>query len=245
LFAIERDTMAENGSSAAAGRGGAPKLSRFSLRDQAVHALRTMIVSGSMPGGVRINEAELAATLGISRGPLREAIQRVGAEGLIEFRRNRGAFVREIAVEDIQDMYEARTVIEGLAARRAARWATDAQIAELSTQVEEVDTFLRLNPTTAYPADSDFHLRILELAHNSYLQRTGTDLHVQLRIARLRSGSSPERAREALDEHRSILSSIAARDQDAAGEAMARHLRCSLARLQGEPNPPASARGVG
>jgi DNA-binding GntR family transcriptional regulator len=237
--------MTENGSIAAPGFNGAHKLSRISLRDQAVHALRTMIVSGAMAGGERINEAELAATLGISRGPLREAIQRVGAEGLIEFRRNRGAFVREIALEDIEDMYEARVIIEGMAARRAARWASEDQIAELSRQIDEVDTFLRLNPGTAYPADSDFHLRILELAHNSYLERAGNDLHVQLRIARLRSGSSPARAREALDEHRAVLSNIAARSEVAAGEAMARHLRCSLARLQGEPNPPATNCGVG
>jgi DNA-binding GntR family transcriptional regulator len=236
--------MAENGSVSAPGSNGAHKLSRISLRDQAVHALRTLIVSGTMAGGERINEAELAATLGISRGPLREAIQRVGAEGLIEFRRNRGAFVREIAFEDIEDMYEARAIIEGMAARLAARCASEDQIAELSRQIDEVDTVLRLNPGTAYPADSDFHLRILELAHNSYLERTGNDLHVQLRIVRLRSGSSPARAREALDEHRAILSNIAARNEIAAGQAMARHLRCSLARLQGEPNPPASASGV-
>src|SRR5882757_1350178 len=112
------------------------KLSRHSLRDQTVEVLREAIIRGEIRPGSRINEAELADKLGISRGPLREAIQRVGAEGLIEFQRNRGAFVRELGLEDIQDMYEARTVIEGLAARRAARWATDAQIAELSTQVE-------------------------------------------------------------------------------------------------------------
>jgi DNA-binding GntR family transcriptional regulator len=237
--------MAENGSIAAPEPSRARKLSRISLRDQAVHALRTMIVNGAMAGGERINEAELAATLGISRGPLREAIQRVGAEGLIEFRRNRGAFVREIALEDIEDMYEARVIIESMAARRAARWASEDQIAELKGQIDEVDTFLRLSPGTAYPPESDFHLRILELSHNSYLQRAGSDLHVQLRIARLRSGSSPARAREALDEHREILSNIAARSEVAAGEAMARHLRCSLARLQGEPNPPATNCGVG
>jgi DNA-binding GntR family transcriptional regulator len=109
--------MAENGSIAAPEPSRARKLSRISLRDQAVHALRTMIVNGAMAGGERINEAELAATLGISRGPLREAIQRVGAEGLIEFQRNRGAFVREIALEDIEDMYEARVIIESMAAR--------------------------------------------------------------------------------------------------------------------------------
>ena len=110
------------------------KLSRVSLRDEAVQALRTMIVDGTLAAGTRINEAELAATLGISRGPLREAIQRVGAEGLIQFRRNRGAFVRELALGDIRDMYEARLVIEGMAARWAARHATESQIVALRQQ---------------------------------------------------------------------------------------------------------------
>jgi DNA-binding GntR family transcriptional regulator len=211
----------------------AQKLSRISLRDQAAGALRDMIVSGAIPGGARINEVELAATLGISRGPLREAIQRIGAEGLIEFRRNRGAFVREIADEEVHDMYEVRAIFEVIAARRAARLATDSQIAELREQIENVDAFLRSQGGSAYPAESDFHMRILDFSANPYLQRAATDLYCQLRIARLRSGSSPARAREALDEHRAILVGIAARDQEAAGNAMALHLRSSLARQHG------------
>ena len=95
---------------------------------------------GALEPGSRLSEQGLAASLGVSRGPLREAIQRVGAEGLIEFQRNRGAFVREIALEDIEDMYEARVIIESMAARRAARWASEDQIAELSSQIDGVDT---------------------------------------------------------------------------------------------------------
>ena len=219
---------------------GSHKLSRVSLRDQAVHVLRTRIVNGAMAAGTRINEAELAAALGISRGPLREAIQRVGAEGLIEFRRNRGAFVREIAIEDIHDMFEARLLIEVTAARLAATRASEDQITELSEEINSIDTLLRRNAATAYPAESDFHARILELAGNSFLERAGTELQVQLRIARLRSGNSPTRAREAVDEHRAIVASLAARDERSAGEAMARHLQCALARLQGSPLPPVS-----
>src|SRR3954469_22408776 len=135
--------MTENGSIATPGPNGAHKLSRISLRDQAVHALRTMIVSGAMAGGERINEAELAAPLGISRGPLREAIQRVGAEGLIEFQRNRGAFVRELSLDDVRLIYEVRLALEGAAAQRIAREASNSEIANLRRQLAEAEGVIR------------------------------------------------------------------------------------------------------
>src|SRR5580658_5969207 len=106
-------------------------LNRVPLRDQAVEVLRDMVVSGTLGSGDRINEAEVAARLGISRGPLREAIQRLGAEGFIEFRQNRGAFVRTITLDDVRHMYEVREAIEVKAAHLAATRATPEGIAQL------------------------------------------------------------------------------------------------------------------
>lgn len=220
--------MAASGSAVAASTG---MLARVPLRDQAVEVLRDLIVRGVLVSGTRINEVELAASLGISRGPLREAIQRLSAEGLIDSQQNRGAFIREITLEDVRHMYELRQVLEVTAAKFAAARATESDIAELEQQIEEVDRLLQDDSTTAYPADSDFHLRVLQLAKNPYLERSGGELQAQLRIARLRAGGSPERARDALDEHRAILAAIAARDVRAAGKAMTLHLRNSLSRF--------------
>src|SRR5882757_1316895 len=163
------------------------KLSRHSLRDQTVEVLREAIIRGEIRPGSRINEAELADKLGISRGPLREAIQRVGAEGLIEFQRNRGAFVRELGLDDVRLIYDARQALEGAAAERIAREASNTEIANLRRHLTEADAVLRSRdgttgdvgtPSMLQTAQS-FHVMILQMCGNPYLQRYGIDLHVQ------------------------------------------------------------------
>jgi DNA-binding GntR family transcriptional regulator len=203
-------------------------LNRTSLRDQTVIVLREMVVDGVLAPGDRINEVELAAQLGISRGPLREAIQRLAAEDLLEFRQNRGVFVRTVTLDDVRQMYEVRLVIEVRAAMLAATKATPEEIARLQDLVTAAEEVLQLNSSGPYPSDLDLHMLILELSNNSYLQRIGSDLEMQLQIARMKSGSFHERAREALMEHQLIIAAIANRDVEAAAQAMADHLQKSL-----------------
>jgi DNA-binding GntR family transcriptional regulator len=206
-------------------------LTRVPLRDQAVESLRDMIITGVLVGGERINEVELAAHLGISRGPLREALQRLGAEGFIEFQQNRGGFVRTITVDDLRHLYEFRELIEVKAATLAASRATEADIARLQDLLNAVDDVLRNDTTGAYPTEFDLHDLVLTLCGNPYVQQAGLDLQNQVRLARTKSGSSPERARQALTEHHRIIDAIADRDGDRAARAMADHLRNSLSHL--------------
>jgi DNA-binding GntR family transcriptional regulator len=224
--------------------GPARLLNRVPLRDQAVEVLREMVVSGALGAGDRINEAELAAQLGISRGPLREAIQRLGAEGFVDFRQNRGAFVRTISLSDVRHMYELREIIEVAAARFAAARATDDGIAQLRDLLDAAGGALRTGTTGAYPAGFDFHELVLSLCGNPYLQHAGLDLQNQVRLARIKSGSSPERARQALAEHQLIMSAIADRDADRTAEAMAGHLRNSLSQLIGAQDVPSAGIGA-
>jgi len=210
-------------------------LNRVPLRDQAAEVLRNMVVSGVLSSGDRINEAELASRLGISRGPLREAIQRLGAEGFIEFHQNRGAFVRSFNLDDLRQMYEAREVIEVKAAQLAAARATEDGITRLQDLLTSVNAVLRTDTTGAYPVEFDLHELVLDLSGNPYLQRAGIDLQNQVRLARIKSGSAPDRAREALTEHQDIITAIAARDPKRAGKAMTNHIQNSLKHLHGTP----------
>lgn len=202
-----------------------------SLREQAADALRELIVRGDLAAGDRVNEVEVSSSLGISRGPLREALQRLVAEGLIEFRPNRGAFVRSFTLDTVKQLYEVREAIESKAAMLAAQRASEAEIRQLNALLTETDTVLGANPATAYPATLDLHQLVLELSGNEYLHRCGTDLQLQVRLARLTSGRSPQRARQALAEHGVIIEAIAARDPHAAGAAMTAHLSESLVNL--------------
>jgi DNA-binding GntR family transcriptional regulator len=207
-------------------------LNRVPLRDQIVEVLRDMVVSGALSPGERINEAELAARLGISRGPLREAIQRLGAQGFMEFRQNRGAFVRTITLDQARQMYEVRELIEVKAAMLAAVRATDAAVARLLGLLKTVDDSLRNDTTGAYPTEFDLHELVLDLSGNPYLQRVGIELQNQVRLARIKSGRDPERARQALTEHHLIISAIASRDADGAAQAISEHLHNSLVSLE-------------
>jgi DNA-binding GntR family transcriptional regulator len=207
-------------------------LNRVPLRDQIVEVLRDMVVSGALSPGERINEAELAARLGISRGPLREAIQRLGAQGFMEFRQNRGAFVPTITLDQARQMYEVRELIEVKAAMLAAVRATDAAVARLLGLLKTVDDSLRNDTTGAYPTEFDLHELVLDLSGNPYLQRVGIELQNQVRLARIKSGRDPERARQALTEHHLIISAIASRDADGAAQAISEHLHNSLVSLE-------------
>lgn len=199
-------------------------LNRVPLRDQVFDVLRDMIVSGKLGGGDRLNEADLASMLGISRGPLREAIQRLGAEGFVEFIQNRGAFVRTISADDVGHMFEVRELIEVAAARMAASRVSDDDRERLDALLRAVEAELEDKADAAYPIEPDLHELVLELSGNPYLQRTGGDLQNQVRLARIKSGSSPSRAREALAEHRAIIAAVVAGDGDAAAAAMRGHL---------------------
>jgi DNA-binding GntR family transcriptional regulator len=206
-----------------------PRVASSNYRDQAVTILREQLLEGRYEPGSRLNEVEVAEAMGISRGPLREALQRLVAEGLVVVVPNRGAFVRSFSPLELQQMYEFREIVESGAARLAARRASDADVAALRTMLQGTAKVLRTTGARAYPESPDFHRVILELSGNPTLLRAGTDLQTQVRIARQSSGRQPGRAQAAFDEHVAIVDAIEQNDPDAAGDAMTRHLANSLA----------------
>jgi DNA-binding GntR family transcriptional regulator len=216
--------------------GTTTRVAHSNIRDQAVGILRDQILDGTYEPGSRLNEVEVAEAMGMSRGPLREALQRLVAEGLVDLVPHRGAFVRSFSPVELQQMYEFREIVESGAARLAATRATDDDVAALRAMLHETDQLLGITSDVAYPATPDFHRRILELSGNPALLRAGTELQTQVRIARQSSGRKPGRARAAYDEHGEIVSAIERRDAEAAAVAMSRHLARSLANIATRPN---------
>ena len=109
-----------------------------SLRDQVYDRLRAAILSGDLAPGAPIIEAEIAATLGASRTPVREALRRLETEGMLEPRGNRGSVVRELHLDEVVCIFEIREALETLAARRAARRMDERNYAELERLVERM-----------------------------------------------------------------------------------------------------------
>ncbi|MFE9959280.1 GntR family transcriptional regulator [Micromonospora sp. NPDC005299] len=200
--------------------------STFSQRTESV--LRDMILDGELKPGERLNEVILAASLGISRGPLREAIQRLASEGLLTVISHRGAFVRTFERAEVAELYELRAALELHAVRLLCQRATDDDLAGLAAMLDETENRLSGSADPAYPPELDFHLQLVRLVGNPALLAAALEAQRQISLARTMSAHRPTRARAAIVEHTDILDALRARDQELATRLMAEHLHHSM-----------------
>lgn len=220
-----------------------------SLVDIVAERLEGAIIEGRLEPGAKLSEQGLAASLGVSRGPLREAIRRLEGRKLLERTPNIGVRVARLSLADLVHILEVREALEGMAAGLAARHMGDAEIAALRKLVEGHARQKGLREGTGYyqeAKDEDFHVRIAEGSGNARLvQMLCGDLYYLLRVYRYRSSTKPGRARDALGEHTAIVEAIASRDPQAAEAAMRAHLRNARANLEtqlaGESSAPVVA----
>lgn len=190
---------------------------------RAVEMLRTMILDGTLRSGERLNEVHLAQSLGISRGPLREAIQRLASEGLVGVISHRGAFVRAFDSEELADLYEVRIALETHATRLVAKSASREDLTALAESL--VDAFEVGN---AYPPELDFHTHLVRLTKNEPLLQATIEVGQKIHLARSRSARGPARAEAALTEHREIVASLLDGDGNTAAFLLTEHLSKSL-----------------
>jgi len=190
--------------------------------------LREMILDGSIAPGERLNEVALAASLGISRGPLREAIQRLTSEGLLTVITHRGAFVRTFSRAEVVELYELRAALELHAVRLACRRACEEDIQDLAALLDETQERISETGNRAYPSELDFHLRVVMLAGNPALLNRALETQRQLSLARSISAKRPLRARAAVVEHAQLVDALKQRDCDLATGLMEEHLQHSM-----------------
>ena len=176
----------------------------------------------------RLNEVEIAGELGVSRGPIREALQRLASDGLVELQAHRGAFVRRLGPAEVRDLFEVRMALETTAARLAAQRATDAQLADLDALVHAGAEPIG-HADVRFQGARDLHARLAEATGNPALAAHLTLVNQELRLLRTRSGEVPARAEHAAAEHAAIVAAVRAGDADGAAAAMEAHLRSALA----------------
>lgn len=209
------------------------KIEARSLVDVVTERLEEAIITGEFAPGERIREQVVAATLGVSRGPLREAIRRLEGRRLLTRTTNLGVRVAELSPERLDDLLTVREALEGMACRLAATHLTDEQIAGLDRLIEshrsEGDG--KSKSAKGYyqeSGDMDFHFQIANAVDNELLTSMITgDLYDLLRIYRFKSSKMSGRAAMALEEHRAIVAALASRDPDRAEAAMRNHIRNS------------------
>ncbi|MDB5070571.1 MAG: transcriptional regulator, GntR family [Candidatus Eremiobacteraeota bacterium] len=203
------------------------------LRDRIHERLRAAIISGELSPGSPVIEAELATRLGASRTPVREALRRLEAEGLLEPRGLRGSVVRELKSDEVECVFEIREALESLAARRAARTMRDADLRKLEQHVDGMRGCVDdANEMERY--DTAFHDTILAVANGDRLKRMLTDLREELIAYRFLSLSDPDRRRATVAEHDEIVAALRAHDEDAAASRTAQHIanaRAAVLRL--------------
>lgn len=200
----------------------------FSLVDQTFERIADAIVVGDIKPGERIREASLAQKLGVSRGVLREAMQRLEGRKVVTRTSNIGVHVISLTEDDLFELYAMREALEGMAARLAATHMSDAEIADLRALLAAHEQGEDLKQGESYfqrAYDQDFHFRIASGSRNARLERALRDeLYYQLRLYRYRSSTRAGRAKQAFAEHQEIVAAIAARDPDRAEAAMRHHL---------------------
>jgi DNA-binding GntR family transcriptional regulator len=199
-----------------------------SAYDRLLDEIRT----GRLPPGARLREADLAARLGISRTPVREAIRQLEAEGLVVHEARSGASIRRLDHAEVMELYEMRSVLEGTAARMAARSAADVELAELKALNMEMAGAVN-DPERTGRLNRQFHATLLNAARNRFLSRAMATLQRTLLILGPTTLADPDRAEQALLEHGRILKALAARDMVEAELAMRSHIEMAqLMRLR-------------
>jgi phosphonate utilization transcriptional regulator len=207
--------------------------------------LERMILAGDLPAGSQLRENDVASMLGVSRGPIREAFRALEESGLVRLEKNRGVFVRQIGIEEADQIFELRAVLDEFAGRRAAQNATPLETTELRALVDRMEQAVGGGNVDGYhAANVAFHDRIVELAGNAKLtllyRRLVNELHLHRRASLSQAGILPVSMRE----HRMIVDHIAQRQAAAAGRALYEHAMASRERVHDRVDRPARPRRV-
>ena len=222
-------------------------LREHSLTTLVQRELERQIISGELEAGAKLNEAEIAGELRVSRGPVREAFRALDQSGLVRTEKNRGVFVRQVSLEEAYEIYEVRAALDGLIGRLAAERILPAQLQRLREIVKRMHAASRALDAQAYfPLNIEFHEILGEAAGNQALlqnyQRIVNELNLYRREVIARSAESiPESTKD----HEAIVNAVARGDGAQAGRLLFEHVlngRDRLHRvLQPEPAQRAKA----
>jgi DNA-binding GntR family transcriptional regulator len=191
-----------------------------------------LIFQGKIKAGERVNESTLAAHFRTSRGPLREALQALGEQGLISFTRNRGAFVRQLDLKEAEELYDLRAALDDEVGRKLAGKLSEQQNRALEHLLEEMEANVKANDIARYyPNNLKFHDLLVVYAGNQRLADVHRRIIRELHLFRLQGLYAGGAARSNA-EHVSILRAIQTGDAEGAGQAMRGHIEAARLRMR-------------
>jgi DNA-binding GntR family transcriptional regulator len=198
------------------------------IRDEVLAA----ILRGDLAAGERITEPVIAARLGVSRVPVREALRDLESTGLVESRKHSGVFVRHVSQQETAELYELRALLDAHAGRAAAACTSPTLVATLEGRLERMnDAALHKDVAAYYEANLYFHWDIICAGGNQQIRDVYRGVVQRLHLARLKNLSSDVGMLESIREHHAIVAAIAAGDAQGCAALMENHVKSAGARL--------------
>ncbi len=186
--------------------------------------LERLILSGELAPGTKLTEMTLAARLGVSRGPLREAFRMLEEAGLLRTEKNRGVYVRDIPIDEAVEIFDLRAAMDELVGRQLAERITAAQLKEVRGLVDAMERAVKAQDARGYHLlNLQFHDRLVEMAGNRKLCAIYRKLIKELSLFRRLNLADGWLMPVSAGEHRAIVKAIASGDPEAAGRAMFAH----------------------
>jgi DNA-binding GntR family transcriptional regulator len=205
---------------------------RNSLADNTVGILREMILLEKLEPGTPLPERDISAAMGISRTPLREAIQILEREGLIEYSASRRPSVANPTIEEIADYLRVQGALEALAGELACANASDQELEYVSKLNQEMlDMNGEEDPLLSFERDMVFHSAIVAASHNQPLAATHSNYNARLWRARFLSSQRQKSRNNTRQEHQEIVDALLSRNSKAASEALKHHLTTAVSNI--------------
>jgi DNA-binding GntR family transcriptional regulator len=211
--------------------GGLEPLALQSTPELIADRLRAQILDGRYSGDVQLSEVEISGQLRVSRGPIREAMQRLIQEGLLRSERNRGVFVVRLNNDDARDVYLARAAVERTAAAVVAEQRPAAALDALQEIVDAIAASVDGSWTDLIVQDLSFHQSLVDAAGSQRLSRMFSTLSAETRLCLARLEPFYEGATEVAAEHQAILDALRAGDAKAVDRLTQEHMDAAAARL--------------
>ena len=187
--------------------------------------LRALLVEGLITPGSKLNERELAEQLNVSRTPIREAIRRLAAEGLVELIANRGAIAVQLTREDIIHTFDVIANLEGYSGELAAQQMSTQALTELEAlQYEMMASYARRDLSSYYRLNLNIHNAIHQAANNPVLSQLFTQVNARIEALRFRSNQDGVKWEKAVSEHQEMLEALKARDGVRMRKVMMQHV---------------------
>ncbi|MCK4259353.1 MAG: GntR family transcriptional regulator [Halanaerobiales bacterium] len=197
--------------------------------------IRDDILIGKYKNGQKIVETKLAAELGVSRTPVREALKQLDLDGLVDNIPNRGVVVKGISHQDIDDIYTIRVVMEGIAVKWAVERMEEKEIEFLKEILDLMEFYtFKKDIEKVVELNTKFHEAIYSATKSRYIEHVLKDFQYFMKKTRYKSLSVPGRMEEALEEHRKILQAFINRDIDEAIKTITDHVNASKLNSEGK-----------